>query len=98
MSEYHPNARTLESVFLIAQKSIITESVLWSFVCQLISAIRFIHEKHLACRCLFPSKILVTSSNRLRISGVGIFDTVKFDPNMTSHYQVKIFPIQKKGV
>ncbi len=41
---------------------------------QLASALRAIHAEGLACRCLYPSKILVTGKNRIRINGVGVAD------------------------
>ena len=91
MSEYFPGAKTIESKFLVGQKSVISEREMWGFICQLVSALKYLHEKNLSCRCLFPSKILLTSNNRIRISGVGVFDLLNYDPNMTTHYQVFIY-------
>ena len=40
------------------------ENVLWSFVSQLLSALRAIHTSGRACRIIHPSKIIITGKNR----------------------------------
>lgn len=42
----------------------IDEKIMWSFICQLVSALRVIHGAGLACRVINPSKVLVTGKNR----------------------------------
>jgi serine/threonine protein kinase len=91
VSDYYAGAKTVESEFLVGQKSIIPEREMWGYISQLVSALKYLHEKNLSCRCLFPSKVLLTSNNRIRISGVGVFDLLNYDPNMTTHYQVFYF-------
>ena len=51
-----------------------SEEQLWSYLTQLASALRAIHGAGLAARppCLAPSKVLVTSSGRVRIGSVGV--------------------------
>ncbi len=79
--DFHPAARTLEMAHLVPGTATpFNEEILWSYICQLVSALRAIHAQGLACRCIYPSKVLVTSRNRLRINGVGISDVIHFDP------------------
>jgi PAB-dependent poly(A)-specific ribonuclease subunit 3 len=66
----------------------IDEVTLWSYITQLVSALKFIHSLGLACRILEPTKILVTGRNRIRINCVGIFDLLNFDGGVTTpHFQ-----------
>lgn len=61
--DYHPAAKTLEATHLVSSASMTTpfsEDILWSYICQLVSALRVMHAQGLACRCIYPSKILVT--------------------------------------
>jgi len=57
----------------------LNESLIWSYIVQLTSALRSIHSAGLACRVIDLSKILVTDKSRLRINGAGIFDILSFD-------------------
>ena len=55
---------------------------------QVVSGLRCIHAAGLACRVLAPSKILVTSKNRIRLNCCGMFDVINFEGiNRTAHYQ-----------
>eukprot|EP00027_Filamoeba_sp_ATCC50430_P018522 CAMPEP_0168565566 /NCGR_PEP_ID=MMETSP0413-20121227/13917_1 /TAXON_ID=136452 /ORGANISM="Filamoeba nolandi, Strain NC-AS-23-1" /LENGTH=657 /DNA_ID=CAMNT_0008597453 /DNA_START=148 /DNA_END=2121 /DNA_ORIENTATION=- len=79
---YFPGSDTLESRYFtsnIANAQLIPEDVLWSYIIQLVSAIKAVHSAGLACRVILPSKILITGKNRIRLSGVGIHDVVNFD-------------------
>lgn len=59
--EFHPGAKTLEMAHLVPTNTTpFNEDVLWSYICQLVSALRLIHVQGLACRCIYPSKILLT--------------------------------------
>ena len=79
--DFFPAAKTLETVHLLpGTTTSFNEEILWSYICQLVSGLRAIHLQGLACRCIYPSKILVTSRGRLRISGAGIADVIHFDP------------------
>lgn len=42
----------------------VTEAVLWSYIVQLVSAVKAIHDAGMACRILEPSKILITGKHR----------------------------------
>lgn len=73
--------------------SLLPESCIWSYVIQLTGALRVIHAAGLACRNLDPSKVLLCSNNRLRISCTAIADVLAFDSassnplSLISHYQ-----------
>ncbi|KAK9453859.1 hypothetical protein V1511DRAFT_503431 [Dipodascopsis uninucleata] len=54
----------------------VPEQVLWSYLVQLSSALKTIHSASLAARCLDPTKIILTSKMRVRISCVGILDVI----------------------
>jgi PAB-dependent poly(A)-specific ribonuclease subunit 3 len=60
---------------------LLPEPLIWSYVIQLTSALRTIHNAGLACRCLHPSKVILTDGDvpRLRLSFCGISDVVLFD-------------------
>ncbi|KAK5582747.1 hypothetical protein RB653_004333 [Dictyostelium firmibasis] len=86
--EFFPGSETLESKYLSQSGSPLSESVLWSFICQITSALKTIHSTGLVCRVIHPSKILLTGKNRIRMNGVGIFDVVNFDtPRNLAQYQ-----------
>jgi PAB-dependent poly(A)-specific ribonuclease subunit 3 len=62
----------------------LAESVLWSCICQLVSAIRAIHEDHLAVRSLRLQNVLSSFDSvgrrlRLRINYVGVVDALEFE-------------------
>jgi PAB-dependent poly(A)-specific ribonuclease subunit 3 len=57
----------------------VPENVLWSYVVQIASALKSIHGNNLAAQTIVPSKVLVTSKNRLRLNGCGISDVVNYD-------------------
>jgi len=90
--DYHPVAETLEMKYFYQMNgSFIPEEVLWSYICQLVSALRVIHGAGLASRTIDPSKILITGKNRLRINCLGIFDVINFEDSQNkkdiSHFQ-----------
>ncbi|PWY98919.1 hypothetical protein BCV70DRAFT_192963 [Testicularia cyperi] len=59
----------------------IPERTLWSYLCQLASALRSIHGSGLAARCIESSKILRTGKNRVRINCCSVFDVIAYDPD-----------------
>jgi len=63
---------------------LLAESLIWNYVIQLTSALRYVHGAGLACRTLDPSKILVVGKNRLLVNCGGIFDVLTFDPNSSN--------------
>ncbi|KAK4013870.1 hypothetical protein OUZ56_026422 [Daphnia magna] len=76
-----------------AGKGVLPESLLWSYIIELCSALRSVHSAGLAVRALDPSKVLVTSRGRLRLCGGGIFDVLTYDSSSSNvsalipHYQ-----------
>lgn len=75
----------------------LAESMLWSYIIELCSALRSVHSAGLAVRAMDPSKVLLTSRGRLRLCGGGIFDVLTYDTTnstysaMVSHYQVQLY-------
>ncbi|XP_065349432.1 PAN2-PAN3 deadenylation complex subunit PAN3 isoform X1 [Cloeon dipterum] len=70
-----------KNALLRQHASLLPEPLIWSYVIQLTSALRTIHNAGLAYRCLHPSKVILTDGNvpRLRLSFCGIPDVVMFD-------------------
>ncbi|XP_059488962.1 PAN2-PAN3 deadenylation complex subunit PAN3 isoform X3 [Neocloeon triangulifer] len=70
-----------KNALLRQHASLLPEPLIWSYVIQLTSALRTIHNAGLAYRCLHPSKVILTDGNvpRLRLSFCGIADVVMFD-------------------
>lgn len=54
----------------------INEEVIWSYMAQLTSAIRYMHARGKAVRCLNASKVLVTPQQRVYINCCGILDVI----------------------
>ncbi|KXN85917.1 PAB-dependent poly(A)-specific ribonuclease subunit PAN3 [Leucoagaricus sp. SymC.cos] len=55
---------------------IIPERTLWSYIVQLASAIKKVHDLGTPVRMIDPTKILITSSDRTRIGSCGILDAL----------------------
>ena len=58
---------------LQAQQQVIPERTLWSYIIQLLSAIKKVHEQGQAVRMIDVSKVLVTGQNRFVLSLCSIF-------------------------
>ncbi|KAG9005663.1 PAB-dependent poly(A)-specific ribonuclease subunit 3 [Tulasnella sp. JGI-2019a] len=58
----------------------LSEQVIWSYVVQLGSAIRAVHERGKAIRCLDPKTVMATGKNRLRIDCCGVMDVIGYNP------------------
>ncbi|XP_017887760.1 PAN2-PAN3 deadenylation complex subunit PAN3 [Ceratina calcarata] len=88
-----PYSHTKNTILRQQHSSMLPESVIWSYIIQLTAALRVIHAAGLAYRCLDPTKVLLTSRTRLRLSCLAIPDVVTFDGNAASpvtlvpHYQ-----------
>jgi len=86
--DYHPGSETLEAKYVVGMAKFVPESVLWSYISQIVSALQSIHAAGLAARVINPSKILLTGKNRIRINCVGVFDLLNYDSaNNVKHYQ-----------
>jgi len=78
--QYIPGARTLRERL----NGILPENVVWSVICQLVSAIRVIHANDLAVRTLDMGHVLSTldpnaSRLRVRLNCLGVTDTLEFE-------------------
>ncbi|XP_029035328.2 PAN2-PAN3 deadenylation complex subunit PAN3 isoform X1 [Osmia bicornis bicornis] len=88
-----PYSHTKNTILRQQHSSMLPESVIWSYIIQLTAALRVIHAAGLAYRCLDPTKVLLTSRTRLRLSCVAIPDVVTFDGSAANplslipHYQ-----------
>lgn len=97
VTDYHPLAKTLAEHHHIGhgrnvrgRSSIdqVSETVLWSYVTQLASALKAIHNAGLAARVLDTSKVIVTGKNRVRLSGCAVLDVVQYEHNTSmAHLQ-----------
>jgi len=88
VTDYHPLSKTLAEHHHIGhgrhvrgRNSIdqVSETVLWSYVTQLASALKTIHNGGLAARVLDTSKVLVTGKNRIRLNGCAVMDVIQHE-------------------
>ncbi|QDS77819.1 hypothetical protein FKW77_005997 [Venturia effusa] len=90
VTDYHPLSKTIAEAHLqqspaprfsgrTAAAVHVPETMLWNYVVQIASALKAIHGNNLAAQTIIPSKVLVTSKNRLRLNGCGILDVVNYD-------------------
>lgn len=93
--DYFPLAQTLVEVHLTQPQKDhryrgpvtipkIPENVIWSYVVQIANALRAIHSRDLAARCLDPSKIIITDKNRIRLTACAILDVVQFQAHRST--------------
>ncbi|TFK97555.1 hypothetical protein BDV98DRAFT_574245 [Pterulicium gracile] len=78
-SDGHSNPPMGNRNLLSNTPSTIPETVLWSYIVQLASAICVAHEAGLALRQIEVSKVLVTGRNRIRVGGCGLVDVLVHD-------------------
>ena len=91
ITDYHPCSKTLaESHFTSSarfsnrvQDVRVNDQVLWGYIIQIANALKTIHSAGLAARIVDPTKILVTSKNRIRLNACAILDVVQHDSNRT---------------
>ena len=89
----HKSQMIRQQALLTGQNGLLPESVIWTYVIQMTSALRHIHSAGLACRTLDPTKILIINKTRLLLNCCGIFDVLTFDPTSSNpmaamaHYQ-----------
>ena len=88
VTDYHPLSRTLAEVHFATPRYVgvrnqppahVTEQTLWSYMVQIANALRTIHGTGLAARVIDPSKVLLTSKNRIRLNACAILDVVQHD-------------------
>ena len=92
VTDYHPLAKTLAETYFPEPSrgysnrntaSLIPEEVLWTYMVQIANALKSIHEAGLAARIIDPSKILLTSKNRIRLNACAVLDVVQYDTPRT---------------
>lgn len=90
VTDYHPCSETLaQKHFTTARFSSrnanthVSEQVLWGYIVQIASALKAIHSAGLAARVIDPSKVLLTSENRIRINACAIMDVIQHDTSMS---------------
>nr|CDI56538.1 related to Pab1 dependent poly(A)-specific ribonuclease PAN3 [Melanopsichium pennsylvanicum 4] len=93
--DYHPLATTLYAEHMTIKAAQpdrrtgrlqpvsmqVPERTLWSYLCQLTSALRTVHSSNLAARCIEASKVLRTGKNRVRINCCSVFDVIAYSPD-----------------
>jgi len=59
----------------------VSERLIWSYITQLVSILRYIHSRGMACRSLNPSHVLLVGggARRLRVTCVGVMDALEFE-------------------
>jgi PAB-dependent poly(A)-specific ribonuclease subunit 3 len=91
VTDYYPLAKTLADEYFLPSLrqqrqhlQPVPERVLWSYMVQLGSALKTIHENGLAAGLIDASKILLTGKNRVRLNGCAMLDVIRHDalPNM----------------
>ncbi|PHH75537.1 hypothetical protein CDD83_4388 [Cordyceps sp. RAO-2017] len=88
VQDYHPLSKTLAEAHLspagghgnrFQPKGLVPESVLWTYISQIASALKAIHSINLAARCIDVSKIILTDKNRIRLNACSVLDVVQFE-------------------
>ena len=97
IQDYHPLSKTIAAQHFTSSSSTfqrnrnasgnIPEAQLWSYICQLASALKAIHSVGLAARTILPSKVLMTDKNRIRLSGCAVFDVVEANESQETPIQ-----------
>ncbi len=90
VTDYHPLAETLAQKHFTPSRfparhtsAHIPEQVLWGYIVQIANALKAIHSAGLAARVIDPSKVLLTSENRIRLNACAIMDVVQHDTSLT---------------
>jgi PAB-dependent poly(A)-specific ribonuclease subunit 3 len=91
VTDYHPCSKSLaEEHFKTtpmpsrfhgrpAAATHIPEQTLWGYLVQIASALKAIHGLGLAARLITPSKVLLTSKNRIRLNACAVMDVVQHE-------------------
>ncbi|RYP56068.1 hypothetical protein DL769_009982 [Monosporascus sp. CRB-8-3] len=80
---YHPLSKTLAEHHFPSNRygraPPVQEKVLWSYLVQLASALKVIHNAKLAARCIDVTKVILTDKNRVRLSACAVLDVLHFE-------------------
>ncbi len=88
VTDYHPLSQTLADKHFGFGKNlggnrtsvqIVAESEIWTYIVQIASALKAIHDGGSAAQTVTASKVLVTSKNRVRLNGCGVLDIVHYE-------------------
>jgi PAB-dependent poly(A)-specific ribonuclease subunit 3 len=87
VTDYHPCSKSISEKYFSynprqmgrSPANYVREDVLWAYIVQIATALRAIHSINLAAQSIRPTKVLLTSKNRIRLNGCGIADIVQFD-------------------
>ncbi|KAK3670971.1 PAB-dependent poly(A)-specific ribonuclease subunit 3 [Recurvomyces mirabilis] len=88
VTDYHPLSQTVgDKHFNQARPGktgtqFVPENDLWGYIVQLASALKAVHEAGLAAQTVTASKVLITSKNRLRLSGCGVLDITQYEQRL----------------
>lgn len=93
ITDYYPLSKTLAENYFPglstfsrtrAPNSLASEAICWSFLVQIASALRTIHNNGLAARLISLNKILLTDKNRIRLNACGMLDVVQASDQATT--------------
>lgn len=103
--DYHPLSKTLHEQHLqpahgnrYRAANAVPENVLWGYICQIANALKAIHANKLAARCIEPSKIIISETNRIRLAACAILDVVQFESNTRSVQELQQEDLVKFGM
>ncbi|CAE6483578.1 unnamed protein product [Rhizoctonia solani] len=85
--QMHPRTSTQGSAVPFSQQmgtQSLDERTLWTYLLQLANAVRVVHGRGMAFRCLDAKRVLVTGVGRVRINTVGLVDIMTYDGQPTS--------------
>lgn len=88
VTDYHPLSKTLAEQHQLGQNrnvrtrsslDHVPEATMWTYVTQLASALKAIHNAGLAARVVDATKILVTGKSRIRLNGCAVLDVIQHE-------------------
>jgi PAB-dependent poly(A)-specific ribonuclease subunit 3 len=101
---FHPLSKTLQEQHFPHQHSgprfrstaHVPEDILWKYICQISNALKTIHSRKLAARCVELSKIIVEDT-RVRLAACSILDVVQFEKTTRSVQELQQEDLFKFG-
>ncbi|KAH8918740.1 hypothetical protein BT69DRAFT_1285426 [Atractiella rhizophila] len=92
--EYYPGAKSLKQANFWQNPSLnptVHEKSLWSYILQIVIAVKAVHSRGLAVRFPESSCLLFLPSNRIRVATCGILDVLFYDGDSLSDHQTADF-------
>jgi PAB-dependent poly(A)-specific ribonuclease subunit 3 len=93
--DFIPGCVSLEYKYFIETRRSPSESSLWSYTCQILMALKEIHDSGLAYRCLSPSTILLRGKQRIYLNSIGLMDFI--DPSQKSLKELQFQDLKDLG-